>query len=251
MSRSRVTRVRAARSRPARPADCATWAWRSTRKKVGVEGRASTSGQGGQHRFSDRLRRELSRVGLPGGHRPPRSGPHHPQGVLRLRRQLVRPVRPADPLARADARRARPGLARGPAADHRERAVDDSRHPQPDRPQARPRRRIRRSRAGLRRADVRPARSVGNHPRLGPQRLGDLDDHHRAGYPDRTQAARRLGLVVFRSAKERPFAERKATIKERPFAERKANFYFCSIALIRSAAVFAAGVPAKSLTTWR
>ena len=66
-------------------------------------------------------------------------------------------------------------------------AVHDPRHPQLDRPQARPGRRVRRPRARLRRADVRPARGVRHHPRLGPQRLGDLDDPDRAGYSDRTQ----------------------------------------------------------------
>ena len=105
-----------------------------------------------------------------------RPGPHHSQGVFRLRRQLVRPVRPPDPLAAVDPRRTRPRVARRASSGSSKGAGHDPRHPQLDRPQARPGRRIRGSRAGLRRTDVRPARSVGHHPRLGPQRLGDLDD---------------------------------------------------------------------------
>ena len=127
-------------------------------------GRSSASGQGDQHRVSDRLWRKLPRVGLPGGDRAPGRGAHHPPRVLRIRRQLVRPVRPVDSLAATDARRPRPRFARGPAAHRRERAVDDPRNPEPDRTQARPGRRIRGPRAGLCRTDVRPARSLGNHP---------------------------------------------------------------------------------------
>ena len=54
-------------------------------------------------------------------------------------------------------------------------AGDDPGPPQPARPQARPGRRVRGPRPRLRRADVRPPRSLGHHRRLGPRRLGDLD----------------------------------------------------------------------------
>ena len=73
----------------------------------------------------------------------------------------------------------------------RERALDDPRPLQPDRPQARPGLRVRGPRPGLCRADVRPARGVGDHSRLGPERLGDLDHPDRTGYPHRPQRARR------------------------------------------------------------
>ena len=85
---------------------------------------------------------------------------------------------------RADARRPRPRLARGPEADRREGAELDPGHPQPDRPQARHRRRIRGPRPGLRRADLRPPRSVGHHHRLEPQRLEHPDHDRGARHPD-------------------------------------------------------------------
>ena len=113
---------------------------------------------------------------------------HRPQGVFRVRRHLVRPVRQAPPLAATDARRPRPRLARGAEADRREGPGVDPGPPQPARPQARPRRRVRGPRPRLRRADVRPARSLGDHRRLGPRRLGHLDHPHRPRHPDRPKA---------------------------------------------------------------
>ena len=79
---------------------------------VGVGG-APAPGQGGEHRLPDRLRRELPRIGLPGGDRPQRRGPDRPQGVFRLPRHLVRPVRQAPPLAAVDPRRPRPASPEG------------------------------------------------------------------------------------------------------------------------------------------
>ena len=82
----------------------------------------------------------------------------------------------------------------------------DPGHPQPDRPQARPGRRVRGPRAGLRRADVRPARSLGHHRRLGPRRLGHLDHEHRPRHPDRARKPRKKRpKVSSRVAEADPF----------------------------------------------
>ena len=156
-------------------AGCATWAWRSTRRQVGVKAAlqhlAKAVNIAFQTDFGENFLESVYQAAIV------RHGEVHdrPPGVLRLRRGLVRPVRPADPLAATDPRRPRPGLARGTAADRREGRLLDPRSPQPHRPQARPGRRVRGPRPSLCRADVRPARSVGHHRRLGSARLGDLD----------------------------------------------------------------------------
>ena len=83
-----------------------------------------------------------------------------------------------------------PASPEGQNAHRREGAGDHPRPLQPPRPQARPDRRVRGSRPGVCRANVRPARGVGHHPRLGPEQLGDLDHPDRAGYPHRPQRRR-------------------------------------------------------------